>query len=88
MKPGDFIVWTYKATGELVGSSETLWSSTLQKYVPVGRSNNLLISIHEENDKQVITWLNDKGLFHAHVDDTQWLLSMGRPASVVPRARG
>ena len=87
MKPGDFIEWVYKSNGRLVVEGEELWSTTLQKWVPIGRSNNLLISIHEENDKQVIMWLNDKGLFRACVDDTDSSRCSNGALKVVPRVR-
>ena len=70
MNPGDFIEWTYESDGNLVVESEVLWSTPMHRFVPIGCVNNLLISIHDEGDKKIITWLNDKGLFHARVDDT------------------
>ena len=88
MKPGDFIEWTYKSDGNLVVESEVLWSTPMHRFVPIGCVNNLLISIHDEGDKKIITWLNDKGLFHARVDDTVGADLRIVGGLVVPRARG
>ena len=88
MNPGDFIEWTYESDGNLVVESEVLWSTPMHRFVPIGCVNNLLISIHDEGDKKIITWLNDKGLFHARVDDTDGVSSFWAAPEVVPRARG
>ena len=67
MKPGDLIEWTYKSNGQPVIVGEELWSTPLKRWVPIGGEQvHLLISITDET----IVWLNDKGLFHARVDDT------------------
>ena len=67
MNPGDIIEWTYKQSGQLVDRIETLWSATMNRYVLIGSSRvHTLISINGE----CIMWLNEKGLFHARVNDS------------------
>lgn len=83
MKPGDMIEWVDK-TSTLVHKREELWSSVMYKWVPVGGTTHLLIALNDDN----LTWLNDKGLFHARVDDTGGRLGGARIGTVVPRARG
>ena len=75
LAPGDMIEWTYKWNGELILSGWMLWSTPLQRWVPIGSEQvHLLISITQDT----IVWLNDKGLFHACVGDT---------TSYLPRVR-
>jgi hypothetical protein len=73
MKPGDLIEWVYKYNSSTVSSDEFLWSSTMKDHVPIG-GINLLVLV----DENKITWVNDKGLFHARVDDVA--LEAGRRA--------
>ena len=84
MNPGDFIEWTYESDGNLVIEDELLYSTPMHRFVPIGCVNNLLIAFHDE----IIVWLNDKGLFHARVDDTDGVSSFWAAPEVVPRARG
>ena len=84
MKPGDMIEWVYKRNNEVVPFDTKIWSSPMNLWVPIGKAS-LLISITDET----YTWLNDKGLFHARVDDTCLLSpSYGGILGVVPRAGG
>lgn len=83
MKPGDLIEWVYKHNMSIVISVELLWSSTMKDYVPIG-GINLLVLV----DEKKITWMNDKGLFHARVDDADWPDAYGPAVRVVPRACG
>lgn len=64
MQPGDLIEWAYIASGKVVDANEMVWSSPMQRWVPIG-GFNLLVSI---TDTQVV-WLCDNRLFHARVDD-------------------
>jgi len=85
MKPGDLIEWAYKGNNELVVSDEELWSSPMQAWVPIGSNMlHLLVSITDEH----ISWFNEKGFFHARVDDTCSGFGSRRLWSVLPRARG
>lgn len=85
MKPGDMIEWTYKLSGRLVHEDETLWSSTEERFVPIGSEMvHCLVSINDET----FSWLNEKGLFHACVGDTRRGTGAGRVWRVVPRVRG
>ncbi len=85
MKPGDLIEWVYKSNREVVVSGEELWSTPLERWVPIGSEQvHLLISITDET----IVWLNDKGLFHAHVNDAARGLALPLLIQVVPHARG
>ena len=85
MKPGDMIEWTYKISRHLVPEGDTLWSTVEERYVPIGGEMvHLLVSI----DDETYSWINEKGLFHARVDD---LYTSRRPmasTAVVPRTRG
>ena len=85
MKPGDMIEWTYKTSGVLVHKDETFWSSAERRYVPIGGEMvHLLVSVNDET----YSWINEKGLFHARVDDSGWCRAGRRGRRVVPRARG
>lgn len=85
MKPGDMIEWTYKTSGVLVHKDETFWSSAERRYVPIGGEMvHLLVSVNDET----YSWINEKGLFHARVDDSAWCDPRSSPRRVVPRARG
>jgi len=66
-KSGDFIEWVEMCGGKLVDKDEELYSTIENKWVPIG-SNLVHMCINVEDD--VYTWLNEKGLFSAHVDDT------------------
>lgn len=84
MKPGDIIEWVYKQTDKLVAEDEELWSTPMSRWVPIGSSLvHTLISINDER----ISWLNEKGLFHARVDDAKALGADFARRPVVPRAR-
>jgi len=85
MKPGDMIEWTYKTSGALVHKDEILWSNADGHYVPIGGEMvHLLVSI----DDETYSWLNEKGLFHARVDDSESAWPTRSARMVVPRARG
>ena len=85
MKPGDQIEWTYKRNGQCVAKREMLWSSTMERYVPIGSG---LIHVLVSIDSERITWMNEKRLFHARLGDTTaWSILQGHNA-VVPRALG
>ena len=74
MNPGDLIEWTYTHNNQLVIERETLWSTLMKRWVPIGSGLiHTLISIDDER----ITWMNEKGLFHARVGD-----SVQRPSVV------
>ena len=80
MKPGDIIEWVYKQTDKLVAEDEELWSTPMSRWVPIGSSLvHTLISINDER----ISWLNEKGLFHARVDDATFV---NERVLVVPRS--
>ncbi len=85
MKPGDMIEWVHKRSGHLVHEDETLWSAVERRFVPIGSEMvHFLVSINEET----YSWLNEKGLFHARVDDSRSMARRCSRRSVVPRARG
>jgi hypothetical protein len=85
MKPGDMIEWTYKISRHLVPEGDTLWSTVEERYVPIGGEMvHFLVSI----DDETYSWINEKGLFHARVDDLLVLTSDHRWRWVVPRTRG
>jgi hypothetical protein len=84
MKPGDFIEWVYKSNNSVVRRHRMMWSTLMQKDVPIG-GLNLLVALTGDT----MVWLCDKGLFHARVDDTYGTPErLGRAEAVVPRALG
>jgi len=85
MKPGDLIEWVYRSDDKIVSSGEELWSTPMVQWVPIGSSMlHLLVSITDEH----ISWFNEKGFFHARVDDTHGALRVRMDGLVLPRARG
>jgi hypothetical protein len=66
MKPGDLIKWYYDHNNEIVRTNEELWSSLMQKWVPIGIVSTLL---HQDN--KTYSWINSKGCFRARVDDIE-----------------
>lgn len=75
MRPGDLIEWHYRKTGKLVDAYDTVWSTVLQRYVPIGsKMVHLLISV----DDSTLVWLNDMGLFQAKRSDrTESIIDVG-----------
>jgi hypothetical protein len=85
IKPGDLIEWIYEGSYKLVSHDEKLWSTLLQRYVPIG-SELVHILIAVDNDRLV--WLNSKGLFHANIADARTNVRTNAARWVVPRSRG
>lgn len=84
MKPGDQIEWVYEPIGKRVVNNETLWSSTMRCWAPIGsRLIHTLVSI----DKNRITWMNEKGLFHAHVNDSEASMTAMTTHETFPRVQ-
>ena len=84
MKPGDMIEWVSKFSGELVHKRSRLWSTVEGRYVPIGSEMvHFLVSINNET----FSWLNEKGLFHARVDDSAFGGQIKGGDGVVPRTR-
>ena len=83
MKPGDFIEWVYKSDRSAIAPDELLYSSPMKKWVPIS-GLALLIG----NADGILTWVSDKGLFHASVDDTCGKSVWKAAGQVVPRACG
>jgi hypothetical protein len=90
VKPGDLIEWTYRYTGGSVVAGETMWSTPLDRWVPVGGDLfHMLVAITSDT----ITWLNSRGLFHALLDDdigfdVRELWTTHEEVAIVPRPRG
>jgi len=66
IKPGDLIEWVYEYDSFLAVEGEELYSSIEKRYVPIGSN---LVHMCIDIDDETYSWLNEKGLFHAHVDD-------------------
>jgi len=65
IKPGDLFQWVCKYNSSPSLKDEELYSQTMEKYVPcVGVC--LCIGMNDN----VIHWVSNKGLFHAHVHKT------------------
>jgi hypothetical protein len=82
MKPGDFIEWVYKSNNVVVPHDEMLWSTLMQKWVPITG----LIELVALTDDAIV-WLCDNRLFRARSVDT--LAGQGNTpcAAAVPRRR-
>jgi len=87
MKPGDLIEWVYVANDQIVRPREELWSTPMQKWVPIG-GVHVLVSIANG----MLTWLPlcgvFKGLLHVRWDDTGDPGANGSAGPVAPRALG
>jgi len=84
IKSGDLIEWVYKSNGELVVEREFLWSTIEREYVYIGREFvHMCINV----DDETISWLNEKGLFYACVNDMDWAINSELYRKVVPRVR-
>lgn len=64
MKPGDLIEWVYTYNEKPVLLDEMLWSSVLERRVPIG-GVALLVALYDGK----MIWFSDKGLFRAREDD-------------------
>ena len=84
MKPGDLIEWVYKSDSQPVDEDAELWSTPMQRWIPIGVRPAILVSITNE----FYMWLTLEGLFHARVDDTSAVAVSALVIEVVPRARG
>ena len=84
MVPGDIIEWAYKRDGSVVIEDEMLWSTLMNRWTLIG--SGLVHTLVSINDEQ-ITWLNEKGLFRARVDDARRRRNGASVVPVVPRAR-
>ena len=78
MKPGDLIKWVYVSSKKAV-PYKLMFSSTMGKWVPI-EEPALLISIKDD----VYTWLNNVGLFSAHMNDSMTYRS---PENFIPQKR-
>jgi hypothetical protein len=84
MKPGDLIEWVYQYNSQPVDENAQLWSTSMQRYIPIGVQPAVLISITDE----FYTWLTQKGLLHVHVDDAKAPVRYRITSLVVPRVVG
>ena len=67
MDKGDVIVWSYcDRRREVVGESETVWSTTENRFVPIGGA---LIHFLTSVEGIKISWMNALGHFSALVND-------------------
>lgn len=60
----NMIEWFYKTTKAQVVKNETLWSTTMECWCPVGEK---CLLVHY--DKNTYSWLTSQGLFHARIND-------------------
>jgi len=84
IKPGDLIEWMYKCNDELVDEHKELYSSIEKRWVPIGRE---LVHVCISIDDETISWLNEKGLFRAHVNSATRGQLQRIVVTVVPRVR-
>ena len=83
MQPGDQIEWAYKRDGSIVIEHDMLWSTPMNRWVPIGSGLvHTLVSI----DGEQIMWLNREGCFHARVDDIMAARGVFSGLRVLPRA--
>lgn len=84
MNPGDIIEWVYKSSCNAVDCNERLWSSTMERCVPIGSElTHTLVSIVKEQ----ICWLNERGLFTARANDVFGRPIRGSCSVVFPRKK-
>ena len=57
MKPGDLIEWVYKSDSQPVDEDAELWSTPMQRWVPIGVRPAILVSITDE----FYSWLTPGG---------------------------
>ncbi len=68
LRPGDLVEWVTQARGTPVDRQAVLWSTPLQRYVPIGSALvHLLIAVHDGG----LLWVNSEGLFEASTLDTE-----------------
>lgn len=67
MNPGDLVAWRWQGSGALVRPDAVVWSSTMKRGVSIG-GTALLVGLLV-TDVIVVTWLNDRGLFHSSALD-------------------
>lgn len=79
MKPGDLIEWTYDLGG-VVTADEMLWSSTMERWVPIGGCCLLL-----DVDGNRMTWTTGGGTYHALSGDRDTPRAQPRFFSVTAR---
>ena len=88
MKPGDRIEWVYERgrNDELVAEREVIWSSTMNRYAPIGSGLlHVLVSIDDEK----IEWVNEEGTFEGLLDDMAAVTnSPFQVIPVLPRSAG
>jgi hypothetical protein len=84
MKPGDLIEWVHEYDSQHVHKDAKLWSTPMQRWVPIGVHPMMLISITDE----FYFWLTLEGLLLARVDDASSRLTVGTRYWVVPRIIG
>lgn len=60
MNPGDLIEWFYNDNDKAVNKDEELWSSSMQRWVPIGGTAFLISTAWKK-----YTWLSKEGLFSA-----------------------
>ena len=66
MKPGDRIEWTYERNGSVVTENETLYSSRMERWVPIGSNlTHVLLSVN----KHELFIQNEKGTWTLSSDD-------------------
>jgi hypothetical protein len=84
MKPGDLIEWTF-TDGKPVREDEMIWSTVEKKHVPIGSD---LIHLCVSREGEIITWLNERGMFRAHVGDNLVWTDGWAVLLAIPRPRG
>jgi len=87
-KPGDLIEWIHGYTENpitLVGEDEEFYSSIQDADVPVGSN---LVHMCVYNDGETYSWLNERGVFRAHIHDVTWVHGFaGSIGLITPRVR-
>jgi len=82
IKPGDLIEWVYMRNNKLVDENEIFWSSIEKRYVSIDRE---LVHMCISVDDETYSWLNENGLFRAHVDDTISRMTPQTTSRIIPR---
>jgi hypothetical protein len=84
MKPGDLIEWVYQYNSRPVREEIEIWSTPMQRWIPVDIQPMMLVSITDE----FYSWLTPEGLFSVCVDDATLGTKRKFAMHVVPRIVG
>jgi hypothetical protein len=78
---GTLIVWCYQLDGRCVEADELLWSSSMQKHVPI-KGVALVFSCTSDRYESKYAWISSDGVFSAYKRD--YMCRSGREVTMYP----